>query len=186
MYVEQKRPHCESHFGKVNHATLWCHLSTPHHTTPHHSTSHNSTPQCGVTTPHHSTPQLPPAVLSAPHHHNERCATSYNVVMWGTSNVAHIACGTARSHITFYHVFLTSHINATLKLFLNLFRRKFWNLFCRQFILVEIRSWRNRNLKFGPNCDLEVDDLGQILNSDSASSYFPFNTPNLDKLDNLE
>ena len=26
-------------------------------------------------------------------------------------------------------------------------------------ILVEIRSWRERNLKFGPNCDLEVDDL---------------------------
>ena len=24
-------------------------------------------------------------------------------------------------------------------------------------ILVEIRSWRDRNLKFGPNCDLEVD-----------------------------
>ena len=23
----------------------------------------------------------------------------------------------------------------------------------------EIRSWRDRNLKFGPNCDLEVDDL---------------------------
>ena len=25
--------------------------------------------------------------------------------------------------------------------------------------LVEIRSWRDRNLKFGPNCDLEVDSL---------------------------
>ena len=24
-------------------------------------------------------------------------------------------------------------------------------------VLVEIRSWRDRNLKFGPNCDLEVD-----------------------------
>ena len=28
-------------------------------------------------------------------------------------------------------------------------------------ILVESRSWRDRNLKFGPNCDLEVDDLGK-------------------------
>ena len=26
-------------------------------------------------------------------------------------------------------------------------------------ILVESRSWRDRNLKFGPNCDLEVDNL---------------------------
>ena len=68
---------------------------------------------------------------------------------------------------------------------------------------MESRSWRDRNLKFGPNCDLEVDNLeknkkgeaepnflffsklstsrsqfvGQILNSDLASSYFPFNTP---------
>ena len=45
--------------------------------------------------------------------------------------------------------------------------------------------------KFGPNCDLEVDNflffsklstsrsqfVGQILNSDLASSYFLFNTP---------
>ena len=66
---------------------------------------------------------------------------------------------------------------------------------------MESRSWRDRNLKFGPNCDLEVDNLeknkkfdsasprqifyfipnfpppdhnlGQILNSDPASSYFP-------------
>ena len=26
-------------------------------------------------------------------------------------------------------------------------------------ILVESMSWRDRNLKFGPNCDLEVDSL---------------------------
>ena len=26
-------------------------------------------------------------------------------------------------------------------------------------IVVESRSWRDRNLKFGPNCDLEVDNL---------------------------
>ena len=26
-------------------------------------------------------------------------------------------------------------------------------------LLVESRSWRDRNLKFGPNCDLEVDNL---------------------------
>ena len=26
-------------------------------------------------------------------------------------------------------------------------------------ILVESRSWRDRNLNFGPNCDLEVDNL---------------------------
>ena len=26
-------------------------------------------------------------------------------------------------------------------------------------ILVESRSWRDRNLKFGPNCDLEVDNF---------------------------
>ena len=26
-------------------------------------------------------------------------------------------------------------------------------------ILVESRSWRDRNLKFGLNCDLEVDNL---------------------------
>ena len=26
-------------------------------------------------------------------------------------------------------------------------------------IIVESRSWRDRNLKFGPNCDLEVDNL---------------------------
>ena len=26
-------------------------------------------------------------------------------------------------------------------------------------ILVESRIWRDRNLKFGPNCDLEVDNL---------------------------
>ena len=66
---------------------------------------------------------------------------------------------------------------------------------------MESRSWRDRNLKFGPNCDLEVGNLeknkkfdsasprqifnlfpnypppdhnlGQILNSDLASSYFP-------------
>ena len=25
--------------------------------------------------------------------------------------------------------------------------------------LVESRSWQDRNLKFGPNCDLEVDNL---------------------------
>ena len=30
-------------------------------------------------------------------------------------------------------------------------QKRKWNL------LVEIRSWRDRNLKFGPNCDLEVD-----------------------------
>ena len=30
-------------------------------------------------------------------------------------------------------------------------------------ILVEISSWRDRNLKFGPNCDLEVDDLEKKL-----------------------
>ena len=29
----------------------------------------------------------------------------------------------------------------------------------KQGILVESRSWRDRNLKFGPNCDLEVDNL---------------------------
>ena len=29
-------------------------------------------------------------------------------------------------------------------------------------ILVESRSWRDRNLKFGPNCDLEVDNLEKI------------------------
>ena len=29
----------------------------------------------------------------------------------------------------------------------------------RFFILVESRSWRDRNLKFGPNYDLEVDNL---------------------------
>ena len=28
-------------------------------------------------------------------------------------------------------------------------------------IIVESRSWRDRNLKFGPNCDLEVDNLCQ-------------------------
>ena len=28
-----------------------------------------------------------------------------------------------------------------------------------QVILVESRSWRDRNLKFGPNCDLEVDNF---------------------------
>ena len=31
-------------------------------------------------------------------------------------------------------------------------------------ILVESRSWRDRNLKFGPNCDLEVDNLEKIKN----------------------
>ena len=28
-----------------------------------------------------------------------------------------------------------------------------------EFLLVESRSWRDRNLKFGPNCDLEVDNF---------------------------
>ena len=28
---------------------------------------------------------------------------------------------------------------------------------------MEIRSWRDRNLKFGPNCDLEVDDSEKKL-----------------------
>ena len=26
-------------------------------------------------------------------------------------------------------------------------------------IIVESRSWRDRNLKFGPNCDVEVDNF---------------------------
>ena len=26
-------------------------------------------------------------------------------------------------------------------------------------VLVESRSWQDRNLKFGPNCDLEVDNF---------------------------
>ena len=65
------------------------------------------------------------------------------------------------------------------------------NIFDKNDILVESRSWRDPNLKFGPNCDLEVDNflffsklstsrsqfVGQILNSDLASSYFLFNTP---------
>ena len=36
---------------------------------------------------------------------------------------------------------------------------------CHSFvdILVESRSWRDRNLKFGPNCDLEVDNLEKKL-----------------------
>ena len=29
-------------------------------------------------------------------------------------------------------------------------------------VLVESRSWRDGNLKFGPNCDLEVDNLEKI------------------------
>ena len=29
--------------------------------------------------------------------------------------------------------------------------------------LVESRSWMDRNLKFGPNCDLEVDDLEKYI-----------------------
>ena len=33
-------------------------------------------------------------------------------------------------------------------------------------ILVERRSWRDRNLKFGPNFDLEVDNLEKNLNDD--------------------
>ena len=49
---------------------------------------------------------------------------------------------------------------------------------------MESMIWRDRNLKFGPNYDLEEDNffpnypppdhnLGQILNSDPARSYFP-------------
>ena len=46
-------------------------------------------------------------------------------------------------------------------------------------ILVESRSWRDRNLifYFFPNYPPPDHNLGQILNSDLASSYFPFNTP---------
>ena len=35
--------------------------------------------------------------------------------------------------------------------------------FNQNLILVESRSWRDRNLKFGPNCDLEVDNLEKKL-----------------------
>ena len=31
--------------------------------------------------------------------------------------------------------------------------------YATNWILVESRSWRDRNLKFGSNCDLEVDNL---------------------------
>ena len=37
--------------------------------------------------------------------------------------------------------------------------RKYWAFAAIRPILVESRSWRDRNLKFGPNCDLKVDNL---------------------------
>ena len=64
-------------------------------------------------------------------------------------------------------------------------------------ILVESRSWRDRNLKFGPqimiwrwiiwreqikNYPPPDYNLGQILNSDPASSYFPLKFADLLKL----
>ena len=48
-------------------------------------------------------------------------------------------------------------------------RRIFWNSSCGWLIgsflfVVESRSWRDRNLKFGPNCDLEVYNLEEEKN----------------------
>ena len=47
-------------------------------------------------------------------------------------------------------------------------------------ILVESMIWQDRNLKFGPNYDLEEDNWEKnlkfdsaILDSDPARSYFP-------------
>ena len=39
-------------------------------------------------------------------------------------------------------------------------------------ILVESRSWRDRNLKFGPNCDLEVNNLEKKIKNLARSSFF--------------
>ena len=36
---------------------------------------------------------------------------------------------------------------------------KYFHFKSNEMFLVESRSWQDQNLKFGPNCDLEVDDL---------------------------
>ena len=42
-------------------------------------------------------------------------------------------------------------------------------------VIVESRSWRDRNLKFGPNCDLEVDNLEKNKKFGEAKACQIFN-----------
>ena len=39
-------------------------------------------------------------------------------------------------------------------------------------IIVESRSWRDRNLKFGPNCDLEVDNFFLQIHNHNLQAKF--------------